>query len=232
MARKSRERDDYGVYHIRQKSSGLTPLFGNASDREHFLGIIGQCSQKNNCRLLSYCVADPDIYHLILDANGSDISSVMKEINIRYSIYKDAPGVLFKDRFKSQLLTTDFEPRAAGVEPLQIGQPLQYKSCRDLQESIEALTRAEGLGWMDDTREGTTYRRGCRERITTMAEAEKRLLDQAGSMNRTLAEMFKDKVLRNQLIIDMKACSTLTMKEIGQLFELSESSVSKLLNAR
>lgn len=232
MARKSRERDDYGVYYIRQQSSGITRLFSDDSQREAFLDIVSQSALKNNFRLLSYCVADPDIYHLILDANGCDISKVMKEINIRWSIYKDCRGELFKDRFQSRLLTSGLEEEGGGGPAVRIGLPGQYSSCQDFRESIRALTPAAEFNALSSPLDQAVFERGCRERITTRQEAEERLKERAEALGRTLTELIRDKPLRNELIQEMKACSTLSMKEIGEIFNLSESSVSKLLKLR
>lgn len=232
MARKSRERDDYGVYHVRQQSSGITELFSDDGEREAFLEIIRQSAEKNNFRLLSYCVADPDIYHLILDSNGCDISRIMKEINIRYSIFKDCRGELFKDRFQSRLLTSGYEREGSGDEAVRIGPPRQYSSCQDFRESIRALTPAGEFADLTTSLDQSVFQRGCRERISTREEAEERLKERAEALDRSLDELIRDKPLRNELILEMKACSTLSMKEIGQIFGLSESSVSKLLKPK
>lgn len=229
MARKSRVRDDYGVYHIRQESSGITDLFSSDSERDAFLEIICQSAEKNNFRFLSYCVDEPDSYHLILDANGCDISRIMKEINIRYSIFKDCRGELFKDRFKSRLLTSGYEEEAKGGETVRITTPHQYFSCRDFEESIRALKSAANFGTPDSWRGASVFRRGNNERITTSEQAEQKLKQRAECLGKTVEELNQDKSLRNELIQEMKACSTLSMKEIGSILGLSESSVSKLL---
>lgn len=233
MPRRSREKDNYGVYHIKQQSSGVLKLFANEGDRREFLSILSQTAEKNNFRLLSYCVAEADEYHLILDANGCDISKVMKEINIRYSIHKECQGQLFRDRFQSRLLTSSFTGEEDPKVPLFFASPAQYHSCRNFQEAWGSFVQVEeAKGQRAPLPEEAVFQRGCRERIATMEEAQDELSAKARELNMSLAQILRDKPLRNALIQRLKACSTLSLKEIGQVFGgLSESSVSKLLNA-
>ena len=49
--------------------------------------------------------------HLLIDANGADISKVMHGINFSYAMYfnkkYEREGHLFKDRFKSKIVDDD-----------------------------------------------------------------------------------------------------------------------------
>lgn len=209
------------------------PLFADESDRAEFLDIVIRSGEKNNFRVMAYCVAEADQYDLILDANGCDISKVMKEINIRYSIHKKCEGCLFRDRFQSELLSS-----ALVVDQVEISTPVsdgsEVTGCREFFRCIEELKVMEDKpyeslpGALDQV-----YQRGCQERIHDMAEASAILASQLQEMGTDLAGLRKDKVLRNQLMMRMKACSTLSLKQLGEIFGgLSESSVSKIVNAR
>lgn len=233
MPRKSRVKDNYGTYHIRQRGSGLTPLFADETDRAEFLEIVIRTGEKNNFRVMAYCVAEEDQYDLILDANGCDISKVMKEINIRFSIHKKCEGCLFRDRFQSELLSS-----ALIVDPTGTSTPISGSS--DLTGCREFLKRIDELRVMEDQPYESlagaldqVYQRGCQERIQDMAEARARLNAQLQELGMDLTGLRRDKVLRNQLMMRMKACSTLSLKQLGEVFGgLSESSVSKIVNAR
>lgn len=234
MPRKSRVKDNYGVYHIKQSGSGLAKLFNDDRDRDGFLEIVKKVREKNNFRILAYCISAEDEYHLILDANGCDISKVMKEINIRFSIHKDCQGCLFKDRFQSELLNSAFRPDAAYVSAdLDLKSRDPFSACQEFMKKLDDLSILDQPDYKtvsDQVRE--VYQRGCQERISTVADARANLAEQARTMGRTEAEILKDKPLRNALIVRLKSCSTLSMKQIGEVFGgLSESSVSKLLNA-
>ena len=227
MARKPRVKDNYGTYHIQQRGSGITELFADEADREEFLAIALKTGEKNNFQIMSYCIADPDRYDLIIDANGCDISKVMKEINIRYSIYKRCEGSLFKDRFQSELLSTSITPS----KPTAI---TDYLTCNEFlkcmsEMSVVSQTSFESVpGSLEQV-----YERGRQERIETVEEAKERVEEQLEALAMDWQSLKKDKLLRNQLILQMKACSTLSLREIGEVFGgLSESSVSKIVNAQ
>lgn len=233
MARKSRIKDNYGTYHIRQRGSGQVPLFVQEADRQEFLRIVQLVARKNNFQVKAFCLADPDRYDLILDANGCDVSKVMKEINIRYSLYKNCDGCLFRDRFRSELLSTAVDPTRGSVEPdASLETVGSVQSCQDLVQQLSQMTVLDTTSF--ESLPGDlerTYQRGCQERIETVAEARARLDRQLTELELTLPLLKKDKARRNEMIRSMKACSTLSLRQIGEVFGgLSESSVSKIVN--
>lgn len=233
MPRKSRVKDNYGVYHIKQNGSGLVKLFDDDRDRESFLDILIKAGEKNNFRILAYCISEADEYHLILDANGCDISKVMKEINIRYSIFKDCQGCLFKDRFQSELLNSTVGSDAGdGQATWQAKGETSFSVCTEFLKKLDEMTVLDQATFESPPIQvRAVFQRGCQERINTLEEARAKLTEQAAKMGKDIQGILKDKPLRNDLIRRMKACSTLSMKQIGELFGgLSESSVSKLLN--
>lgn len=234
MPRRSRVKDNYGVYHIKQNGSPGVKLFAGADDRESFLDIIKKVRDKNNFKLLAYCITEEDEYHLILDANGCDISKLMKEINIKYSLYKDCAGCLFKDRFRSELLNSSFKLNE--VEAFTASNDKNnnlFSACGDFLKKLEEMSILDQTQFRSDpAKVQAVFQRGCVERVNTMEEATAHLNELAHRIGKSLDDVLKDKPLRNELILKMKSCSTLSMKQIGTLFGgLSESSVSKLLNA-
>lgn len=70
-----------------------------------------------------------------------------------------------------------------------------------------------------------------RQFITTPKEALLKIDDILKSMNCTLDELARDIELRNSLIMQIRGNSSLTLKQIGQIFGgISESRVSRILN--
>lgn len=237
MPREGRIKDDFGIYHIIQKSPRDKQLFASNQDREQFLRIVNKSRQKNKFKIYAYCLTKPDEYHLILDAMGCDISKIMKEINIAYSIYKNCPGCLFNDRFKSELLPTlesipEVTFRMDG--PDQAGE-FYSAACFALKDILrETHLSIDPVSVPDSgqTGEAGEIGRDCQSRIATVEEARAKLEDTASKAGLSLDEMIKQKDLRNQMIRELKACSKLSLKQLGQVFgELSESTVSKIVNS-
>ena len=104
MARKARGATPEGVYHIQQRSTDQRSLFESDEDRMKFLQLLKETKQKYGIKLYAYCLEDRNNYHIIIHANGSDLSKLMKSLNIAYAIYVGFDGPLFKDRYKSKLL--------------------------------------------------------------------------------------------------------------------------------
>jgi putative transposase len=226
MARQARDKNDYGTYYIHQSGGSNQEVFRNNEDRDRFLLILNRTQQKYKFKLYAYCLLKTNEYHLVLNIDGGDISKVMKSINISYAMYAATEGKLFKDRYKSELLNSEAELNElikkihernegataynsycvfSGLAPLEIAFPNQIKQISEEQE--------------------------CKDCIKTLAEAQNKISELAISENLTYNELIKDKTRRNDLIKKLRSNSTLTLKELGELFGgLSESTVCKILN--
>ncbi|MDN5351836.1 MAG: REP-associated tyrosine transposase [Clostridiales bacterium] len=213
MPRKAREARPFGVYYVRQSRSEARPIFLNDADRLRFLEILKQAKARFGFKLYAYCLKDPEQYHLILHANGSDLSKLMKSINIAYAMYVDCEGKLFKDRYESTLL----KDRSAFQE---IKAQIDKRRCGDCFNGDMALCD------VSDPFEDT-----CDTCIRSIEEGRERLAQIALSEHRDVSELIRDKLRRNDLILEFRRNSLLSLKDLGALFGgLSESSVCKILN--
>lgn len=234
MPRKARIKDDYGIYHITQLSSNNTNLFNNDDDREKFLEIITSAKEKNNFRLYAYCLTKDNQYHLVINSNGSDISKIMKAINISYAMYLSTTNPLFKDRFKSELIKDRNKLMELLDELHENGKKAKsrYNSyCFYDKEGIEniELLDKEDLGSMSE--DCKNINSDCVDCIKTVEAGIDKLNNFAREKNLTLEEIFRDKQLRNRLIKDLRKTSTLSLKEIGYIFgDISESTICKILS--
>jgi len=107
MSRTFRLKNDGSIYHIMCKSITEVDLFKTPVDKEMYLSLIKKYKILYNFKLYGYCLMDNHL-HLIIDANGSDISKVMHGINFSYATYFNKKhkrvGHLFRDRFKSKIV--------------------------------------------------------------------------------------------------------------------------------
>lgn len=92
------------------KSITEVALFKDAEDKKKYLSLVKKYKTLYNFKLYGYCLMDNHL-HLIIDANGSDISKVMHGINFSYAMYfnkkHERGGHLFRDRFKSIIVAND-----------------------------------------------------------------------------------------------------------------------------
>ena len=230
VARKARIKDDYGIFHIRQTGGEERNLFERDEDRLYFIDILKRTQSNFQFRLYAYCVLSPNEYQLVLDVNGSDLSKIMKSINISYAMYARCDGRLFKDRYKSQMLADRDE---------------MMEKVREIHENASTSSHSEWnsfclydtasplrLDWVTklDTGEQPAEGYTCIDCLRTLDEAKMRLDAICQKTQQVKSDLLKDKRFRNQLISDFRRQSTLSLKELGELFGgLSESTVSKIL---
>ena len=236
LARHARIKKNFGVFHIHQTSGEEVALFQNDADRDYFLEILQRAQRKFAFKLYAYCVHSPHEYHLILDPNGSDLSQIMKSINIGYAMHVKSTEPLFRDRYKSELL--DSPEQILQIMDILRHRPEQGNERHCYHQDIRAfeLEAAAGSESALDFAAGDSCREeaapiGCINCIETFADAQAHLKKVAGEGGSSVEELLKNKMCRNQLIKDFRRQSTLSLKELGQLFGgLSESSVCKILN--
>lgn len=213
MARKARDVEIFGIYHIIQSSSKVRPLFENNQDRSKFLSILNNAKNRFGFKLFAYCLRNPQKYHLIIHANGSDLSKIMKSINIAYAMYVKSEGKIYKDRYKSTLIKT--------AEEYEI-----------IKSEIETDWEEENCFYSDKTYCDTSspFEETCDDCIRTIEEGYAELDAIARKYNLTVDHLLKSKDKRNALIVEFRKTSLLSLKDIGELFGgLSESTVCKIL---
>jgi len=133
MPRQARVKTDDSIFHIMCKSISEVNLFKDDADKERYLFLVKKYKNLYNFKLYGYCLMD-NHSHLMIDANGADISKVMHGINFSYAMYfnkkYDREGHLFKDRFKSKIVNNEQYLKVLSLymhnNPTSIG---QYKNC-------------------------------------------------------------------------------------------------------
>ncbi|WP_253200746.1 transposase [Clostridium sp. CF012] len=110
MARMARLKAADAIFHIMCKSISEVDLFRDSEDKEKYLSLVKKYKKLYNVKIYGYCLMDNHA-HLLVDANGADISKVMHGINFSYAMYfnkkHERDGHLFKDRFKSKIVDND-----------------------------------------------------------------------------------------------------------------------------
>lgn len=224
MARKARKLEPNGIYLIHQTASDARNLFENDRDRERFLIILKQTKTRFNFKVFAFCVKNPEDYYLVIGANGSDLSKVMKSINIAYAMYVGSKGKLYKDRYKSVSLDSHMDIMAA-VDRFQKEQKSYCAGERFnlFEKDINVLDSY--VTYLDELSETP-----CDKCIKSIDEAEKELMAIAKFSESHLEALLNDKAKRDALILEFRKTSTLSLRELGELFGgLSESTVCKIL---
>ncbi|MDV3427084.1 MAG: transposase, partial [Bacillota bacterium] len=107
MCRTFRIKDDDFIYHVMGRSISDIPLFRDDKDKDRYLFYIKKYQKKFDFKVYAYCLMKTHA-HILVDANGADISKFMHGINQSYAQYfnnrYDRHGHVFQDRFKSKVV--------------------------------------------------------------------------------------------------------------------------------
>jgi len=110
MPRMARQKTYDAIFHIMCKSITEVDLFRDDLDKLEYLSLVKEYQKMYNFKVYGYCLMDNHV-HMLIDANGSDISLVMHGINYSYAGYFNRKhhrhGHLFQDRFKSKMVITE-----------------------------------------------------------------------------------------------------------------------------
>jgi len=110
MPRTARIKSEDSIYHIMIRSISELKLYKENSDKEKYLHLIQKYQCKFGFKIYAYCLMD-NHGHLLIDANGGDISTIMHSINQCYAQYFNRKykrhGHVFQDRFKSKIINDE-----------------------------------------------------------------------------------------------------------------------------
>jgi putative transposase len=266
-----------GIYHITERGNEKKDIFNDDADRIKFLEILGRNKGKYGYKVYAYCLMNNHI-HLLISSNGSDISQVMKSINVSYVIYFNRKynrcGHLFQDRFKSEYIDSDeyllevsryihLNPVRAGIVTIEkldsylwnsftayIGErnrvliPIDtYFILGLLSEDIQQATKQYIKYLMRDevgeikihmpqtgiNMEGQ-YQKAINECLMEPEMIIRQISECHGvEYEKVVCKNTEYKVLRDEMINQIRKKSNISLKEIGRSFHISESAVSKIL---
>jgi REP element-mobilizing transposase RayT len=242
MARKAREKVPFGTYLIEQSCIEDKSIFESDADRHKFLEVLLEKKSQFQFKIYGYCLADNQGYKLVLYDNGSDISKIMKSINISYAYRIRERGKVFSERYKSTLIKSPESLRDI-LDNIHVEKPCcDYKS--ELTVALldadiyftPAESKRERLLTFDtktdepclDVNPSCKHRDDC---ICTLNKGAEFIEKAAQIHDQTVKQLLSDKPRRNIELLNLRKRSTLSLKQIGTLFGgLSESAVCKIIS--
>jgi putative transposase len=110
MPRMARVKDFNSIFHVMCRSISEVDLFKTKDDKLRYIYYIKKYQKTYEFKVYGYCLMDTHL-HLLIDANGADISRIMHSINLSYAQYFNGfhkrHGHLFQDRFKSKIIANE-----------------------------------------------------------------------------------------------------------------------------
>lgn len=223
MARTARERHLYGTYHVWQIAATNEVIFRDDTDRQAFSDALMNVVNQYPSEVLAYCLIADDQYHLILRFFGCDISRFMSSLNIRYSRGLSRSG-LFRDRFQSELLDS---PQA--VEAVLQSLRERSRQAKEWNSFCHLDQKSGRMISLTLNNKSVVDAASPALNIASQDTLKTWLTDMLAEEGLSYAEMLRDKPLRNTWVYRARRSSTVTLKELGEVFGVSESMVSKII---
>ncbi len=239
MARTARDKAQFSTYLIEQTCQAT--IFETAMTRCAFIDALDQAIRQYNCLIIA-CELTACSYRLIVYDNGGDISRIMRSINISFSM-TTAQRAQFKRRFKSTRLADSQAIRRhlAQFKPLDVAMRQSLIAANERVNSSDFRQRLfdchdqfcqfiKARGHLLPCLESNCHRSAApivkyRNRAAAIAFLESELT----AKRCTPADLKGDKKLRNHYILHLRKHSALTLRQLGELFGIGESAVSKII---
>jgi REP element-mobilizing transposase RayT len=110
MPRCARVKNGGCTYHVMARSISDIPLFKCNKDKDRYLSLLKKYQDIFMFKVYAYCIMDTHA-HMLIYANGADISKIMHGVNQSYAQYYNRRynrhGHVFQDRFKSIIVDND-----------------------------------------------------------------------------------------------------------------------------
>ncbi len=240
MPRMAREKIPFGTYLISQSCISEKKIFETIDDRKRFIEIIKEKKEQFNFKVYGYCLSDDQSYKIIIYDNGSDISKIMKSINISLAYYLKNRGKIYKDRYKSTLLNTPEELESVLMSLHNHRTSIELEFDQSIIDSEHYFTPSDSSQEQIILRDKKTDEicvqmdTTCKNRsncISSMLEGKKVIEELSKKHQLNIEDFLANKKLRNVELLNFRKMTTLSLKEIGILFGgLSESAVCKILS--
>lgn len=151
MPRMARKKTYDAIFHVMCRSISEVDLFKDDDDKVVYLNLIKKYQKLYEFRVYGYCLMDTHA-HIIIDANGSDISRVMHSINFSYAQYFNRRhkrhGHLFQDRFKSKMI--DDERYLFALSAYVHNNPTDIEEYKDCPEQYKFSSLSIYIGLRSD----------------------------------------------------------------------------------
>ena len=220
MPRKARNSLQSNLILVTQKTN--VRMYRNDHDRDVFLDLLKKVQTNFDCVVLAFCCFDEDAFQIVIDTNGANISKIIQSLTISYALYRRSGVKLFTERFKTKALMDESEVRNA-VLNLREGKE-DYVGCCMFSDTLLKYD------WIKPYSNVQFYNLKQDYEIKSDTNFDDKLEYYLRKRQISLEEILKKKDLRNACIKHFRKEMDCSLAKLGEVFKLSESSVSKIIN--
>lgn len=108
MPRQARSIYDGKFYHVMTQGINKEYILSKEIYKKIYIKLMHEHSKENNIKIIAYCIMDNHVHILINIRDIENMSRFMKIVNMKFAILynkmEDRVGVVFRNRFKSELI--------------------------------------------------------------------------------------------------------------------------------
>lgn len=219
MARQARSLQKTSVFSVKQKTDEI--MFRDRADRQVFVDLLESTKEKFGIDIFGYCLLEEDEFWILINVKERQISAIMQSLTICYALYRDDIKQLFTRRYKSKAIY-NVEELKGELDNL-ISDP-RYQTCRYcFYHPIENVPLPFISLVTDDINIIKEHSKGLNDQ-EVIEVIEDYVIEYFDDL-----EVLDDLESRNKIICHLYAEFNLTQKQLGTYFNLSNSSISKIL---
>lgn len=220
MARSARNTLQSNLVLVTQNCNGT--LYRNDQDREFFLTLLKKVQMNFNCHILAFCCNESDRFQIIIDTQGANISKIIQSLTIAYSIYRKSETKLFTQRFKTRAILSETQLKDV-VQEIQKDQK-DYAACCMMSETMAKYE------WMKPYNQKLFIQIERNKQTLNKEELENLLKIMLMENKIGFIEFKRNKTIRNEWIKQLRQKYDCNLKCLAEVLEITESSVSKIIN--
>lgn len=220
MARSARNTLQSNLVLVTQNCNGI--LYRDDQDREFFLALLKKVQLNFNCHILAFCCNESDRFQIIIDTQGANISKIIQSLTISYSIHRKSDIKLFTQRFKTKAILSESQLKAV-IQEIQKDRK-DYAACCMMSETMAKYE------WMKPYNQKLFIQIEQNKQSLNKEELQNVLDTMLKDKDINLTEFKRDKTLRNDWIKQLRQKYDCNLKCLADVLELTESSISKIIN--
>lgn len=221
MARSARNTLQSNLVLVTQICNGI--LYRDDQDREFFLALLKKVQINFNCHILAFCCNESDRFQIIIDTQGTNISKLIQSLTIAYSIHRKSDIKLFTQRFKTRAIFSEVQLKEV-IQEIQKDRK-DYAACCMMSETMAKYA------WMKPYNQTLFIQIEQNKQTLNRDELQNILHEMLKDKNIELIEFKRNRTLRNEWIKQLRQKYDCNLKCLADVLELSESSISKVINS-
>lgn len=255
MPRLARKYLESSYYHIIVQGIDREYIFKEEKYKIIYKSILKKNLENTDISVLAYCIMDNHAHILIHSENVSEITKIMQKTNTSYAkLYnktKKRVGYVFRDRYYTQEILTQEQllncivyihnnPVKANITDSK--SKYLYSSYNEYLKRRELITQESVRLVFGDNEHYSKefekiHNKGTAEEIVNIIDIVEERKDSnevieeyIKKTKKKIEEIIKEETLFSELLLQLRHCSGLSLREMSKIFNINKDRLNKIIN--